>query len=201
MANRPSKRGPEGCFISGDGSNLVDLSHTWHAGMSELPFFPPLEITPFHTFENDGIRSAQIRLMEIVRHALRGAQPRAGERTQASSSFRCRGWRARRSWLMCASSAPAILTTSSASRISKPGNRATAGSRRAHGSSCSLVGAAAGTRPASSTSTLIASITIRGSTPTLQLGSCRRTGTLPALPLNASVPKGEPQRAEVEARR
>jgi kynurenine formamidase len=53
-----------GCTIKPDGSNIVDLSHDWHEGMEELPFFPPMKQQPFHTHERDGILSSINHLSE-----------------------------------------------------------------------------------------------------------------------------------------
>ena len=64
MPTHTPPRWSDGCYLRGDGSNLVDLSHTWHEGMSELPFFPPLIQEPFHTIERDGIRSFRNHLSE-----------------------------------------------------------------------------------------------------------------------------------------
>jgi kynurenine formamidase len=53
-----------GCFIRADGSNLINLSHDWHQGMTELPFFPPMRQEAFHTLQRDGIRSFSNHLSE-----------------------------------------------------------------------------------------------------------------------------------------
>lgn len=64
MVSSKTANWSDGCYISGDGSNLVDLSHQWHEGMTELPFFPPIRQVAFHTIERDGIRSFQNQLVE-----------------------------------------------------------------------------------------------------------------------------------------
>jgi kynurenine formamidase len=54
----------EGCFIKGDGSNLLDLSHDWHEGMTQPHFFPPMIQEPFDTIDKDGVMSFYNHLLE-----------------------------------------------------------------------------------------------------------------------------------------
>ena len=54
----------EGCLIRADGSNLVDLSHDWHEGMTQPGFFPPMIQEPFDTIDEDGVMSFYNHLLE-----------------------------------------------------------------------------------------------------------------------------------------
>jgi len=51
-------------MIHGHGSNLVDLSHDWHEGMTQPSFFPPMVQEPFDTIDNDGVMSFYNHLLE-----------------------------------------------------------------------------------------------------------------------------------------
>jgi kynurenine formamidase len=54
----------EGCYIKADGSNVVDLSHDWHEGMTQPAFFPPMIHEGFDTIEKDGVLSFYNHLLE-----------------------------------------------------------------------------------------------------------------------------------------
>jgi kynurenine formamidase len=54
----------DGCYIKADGSNLVDLTHEWHEGMTQPAFFPPMIQEEFHTHEKQGVFSRYNHLLE-----------------------------------------------------------------------------------------------------------------------------------------
>lgn len=53
-----------GCYIKANVSNIVDLTHDWHEGMTQLSFFPPMIQEVKHTHKKDGIFDCYNHLME-----------------------------------------------------------------------------------------------------------------------------------------
>ncbi|MFH1651311.1 MAG: cyclase family protein [Chloroflexota bacterium] len=54
----------EGCYIKADASNLVDLTHDWHEGMSQPSFFPPMIHELHANYEENGALAYYNHLLE-----------------------------------------------------------------------------------------------------------------------------------------
>jgi hypothetical protein len=56
--NTPNGR--DACVIGVDKSDVVDLGLSLQVGMPELPLFPGLKVTPFHTIEKERVQLANL---------------------------------------------------------------------------------------------------------------------------------------------